>query len=67
MGVGGTIYLWLHCHHQNDTYIKKGSDESYFSFSLIDDLRKSMGLHSVSAYRHGLYIIQVQACGCSAE
>ena len=34
--------------------------------ALIDDLRKSRGLHSVSAYRHGLYI-QVQACGCSAE
>ena len=32
----------------------------------IDDLRKSSGLHSVSAHRHGLYI-QVQACGCSAE
>ena len=30
-----------------------------------DDLRKSRGLHSVSAYRHGLYI-QVHACGCSA-
>ena len=33
---------------------------------IIDDLRKSRGLHSVSAYRHGLHI-QVQACGCSAE
>ena len=32
----------------------------------IDDLRKSRGLNSVSAYRHGLYI-QVHACGCSAE
>ena len=35
-------------------------------FGLIDDLRKSRGLHSVSAYRHGLYI-HVHACGCSAE
>ena len=26
--------------------------------SVIDDLRKSRGLHSVSAYRHGLYIAQ---------
>ena len=33
---------------------------------LIDDLRKSRRLHSVSAYRHDLYV-QVQACGCSAE
>ena len=30
-----------------------------------DDLWKSRGLHSVSAYRHDLYI-QVNACGCSA-
>ena len=29
----------------------------------IDDLQRSRGLHSVSAYRHGLYY----ACGCSAE
>jgi len=32
----------------------------------IDDLRKSWGLHLVSAYRHGLYM-QVHACRCSAE
>ena len=32
----------------------------------IDDLRKSRGLHSISAYKHGLSI-QVPACGCSAE
>ena len=32
----------------------------------IDDHRKSRGLHSVSAYRHGLKI-QVHTCGCSAE
>ena len=32
----------------------------------IDDLRKSRGLHSVSAYRHGPYI-QVHACGCSDD
>ena len=29
------IYLSLHCHHQNDFYIKVGSDESHFSVSLI--------------------------------
>ena len=39
---------------------------SRFGLVVIDDLRKSRGLHSVSAYRHGLYI-QVHACGCSAE
>ena len=28
------IYLLLHCHHQNDTCIKMGSEESHFSVSL---------------------------------
>ena len=30
-----SIYLSLHCHHQNDFCIKMGSDESYFNVSLI--------------------------------
>ena len=48
---------------------KLWSVDSLVTFSLtIDDLRKSRGQHSVSDYRHGLYIcIQVPACGCSAE
>ena len=29
------IYLSLHCHHQNDTCIKMGNDESHFNVSLI--------------------------------
>ena len=29
--------------------------------ALIDDLRKSRGLHSVSAYRHGLYIYIIRS------
>ena len=29
------IYLYLHCHHQNDICIKMGSDESHFNVSLI--------------------------------
>ena len=29
------IYLSLHCHHQNDSCIKMGSDESKFNVSLI--------------------------------
>ena len=29
------MYLSLHCHHQNDTCIKMGSDESRFNVSLI--------------------------------
>ena len=33
-GGGGMIYLSLHCHHQNDSCIKMGSDESHFNVSL---------------------------------
>ena len=29
------IYLSLHCHHQNDSCIKVGSDESHINVSLI--------------------------------
>ena len=38
VGVGGwkySIYLSLHCHHQNDSCIKTGSDESHFNVSLF--------------------------------
>ena len=47
MGEGGTevgggggdkreiMYLSLHCHHQNDSCIKMGSDKSHFNVSLI--------------------------------
>ena len=39
-GGGGTreiIYLSLHCHRQNDTCIKMGSDESQFNVSVGSD------------------------------
>ena len=29
------MYLSLHCHHQNDSCVKVGSDESHFNVSLI--------------------------------
>ena len=29
------IYLSIHCHHQDDSCIKVGSDESHFNVSLI--------------------------------
>ena len=29
------IYLLLHCHHENDSCIKMGSDESHFNVSVI--------------------------------
>ena len=30
-----SIYLLLHCHHQNDSSIKMGSDENHFNVLLI--------------------------------
>ena len=39
-GGGGereSIYLSLHCHHQNDSCIKMGSDESHFNVSVGSD------------------------------
>ena len=33
--VGEIIYLSLHCHYQNDSCIKVGSDESLFNVSFI--------------------------------
>ena len=29
------MYLSLHCHHQNDFFVKMGSDKSHFNVSLI--------------------------------
>ena len=34
-GESEIIYLSLHCHHQNDSCIKMGSNESHFNVSLI--------------------------------
>ena len=34
-GILYIIYLSLHCHHQNDSFIKMGSDDSHFNVSLI--------------------------------
>ena len=31
------MYLSLHCHHQNDSCIKMGSDESHFNVSVESD------------------------------
>ena len=36
-GEGDYIYLSLHCHHQNDSCIKMGSDESHFNVSIGSD------------------------------
>ena len=48
-GGGEIIYLPLHCHHQNDSRIKMGRDESHFSVPLVvRDSHKSVSTdHSI--------------------
>ena len=45
------MYLSLHCHHQNDFYIKMGSDESHFNVSVGSD---GQGHRTVST-NHNLF------------
>ena len=45
------IYLSLHCHHQNDTCIKMGSDESHFDVSAGSDGQS----HRTVSTNHNLY------------
>ena len=45
VGKRETIYLSLHCHHQNDSCIKMGSDESHFNVSLIVRDKVTDGVH----------------------
>ena len=51
MGGGGRVWRWgksesihlsLHCHHHNDSCIKKGSGESHFNVSLIGQSHKTL-------------------------
>ena len=35
VGGQGGYNLSIHCHHQNDSCVKMGSDESHFNVSLI--------------------------------
>ena len=39
------IYLSLHCHHQNDSCIKMGSDESHFNVSVGSDGQSQDNVH----------------------
>ena len=46
------IYLSLHCHHQNDSCIKMGSNESHFNVSVGSD-----GLsHKTVSPNHNLFL-----------
>ena len=46
-----TIYLSLHCHHQNDSCIKMGSDESHFNVSVGSDGQS----HKTVSTNHDLF------------
>ena len=41
VGEEGDYILSLHCHHQNDSCIKMGSDESHFNVSVGSDGQSS--------------------------
>ena len=45
------MYLSLHCHHQNDSCIKMGSDESHFNVSVGSDGRS----HKTVSTNHNLF------------
>ena len=45
------IYLSLHCHHQNDSCIKTGSDESHFNVSVRSDGQS----HKTVSTNHNLF------------
>ena len=50
MGEREVIYPSLHCHHQNDSCIKMGSDESHFNVSVGSDEQS----HRTVATNHNL-------------
>ena len=50
-GRGEIIYLSLHCHHQNDSCIKMGSDESHFNVSAGSDEQS----HKTVSTNHNLF------------
>ena len=45
------IYLPLHCHHQNDSCINMGSDESHFNVSVGNDGQS----HKTVSTKHNLF------------
>ena len=51
VGERETIYLTLHCHHQNDSCIKMDSDESHFNV-LVESDRQS---HKTVSTTHNLF------------
>ena len=46
------LYLLLHCHHQNDSCIKVGSEESHFNVSVGSDGQS----HRTVSTNHNLFV-----------
>ena len=46
-----SIYLSLHCHHQHDSCLKMGNDESHFNVSLICEGQS----HKTVSTNHNLF------------
>ena len=54
------IYLSLHCHHQNDSCIKMGSDESHFNVSVGSDGQS----HRTISTNHNLFLKRKESRSC---
>ena len=48
------MYLSLHCHHQNDSCIQMGSDESHFNVSVESDGQS----HETVSTNHNLFEVK---------
>ena len=57
------IYLSLHCHHQNDSCIKMGSDESNFNVSVGSDGHS----HKTVSTNHNLFEEKGEPKRCRTE
>ena len=73
-GVGGWEGVWrwgereiinisLHCHHQNDSCIKMGSDESHFKVSVGSDGQS----HETVSTNHNLFVEKGEPKRCQTE
>ena len=67
MGGGEIIYLSLHCHHQNDSCIEMGSDESNFNVSVGSDGKSHKdSVHKPQPFRREMRAEAVSNRGPSA-
>ena len=60
----GRLYLTLHCHHQNDSCIKMGSDERHFNVSLFlsGKVTVTVSINHRKPKRNQTEILRMPAC-----